>query len=196
MENCESLGIELVLHEKDRPAPCCPHGPTLLFEKICEEGAKGRRFYACSACRDRKDCNFFQWEDEKVSEARRLAREEENKSKMPPFTHKQYCARLKKFADHSSHRLAEVTSAQLKRPSVLLRPLENKKSNAQYLFADRSANFLLDTLVKLGFNKVLCVGTPRLHELIKLRTLEKKDEPIKSLLLDIDFSHHFLFKYN
>ena len=25
-----------------------------------------RRFYACSACRDRKDCNFFQWEDEKV----------------------------------------------------------------------------------------------------------------------------------
>lgn len=29
---------------------------------------EGRRFYACSACRDRKDCNFFQWEDEKVRE--------------------------------------------------------------------------------------------------------------------------------
>lgn len=41
-------------------------GPTLLFEKVCKGSEKGRRFYACSACRDRKDCKFFQWEDEKV----------------------------------------------------------------------------------------------------------------------------------
>lgn len=41
-------------------------GPTLLFEKVCRRGGAGRRFYACSACRDRKDCNFFQWEGEKV----------------------------------------------------------------------------------------------------------------------------------
>lgn len=41
-------------------------GPTLLFEKVGRGGAAGRRFYACSACRDRKDCNFFQWEGEKV----------------------------------------------------------------------------------------------------------------------------------
>lgn len=41
-------------------------GPTLLFEKVGKGGEKGRRFYACSACRDRKDCKFFQWEDEKV----------------------------------------------------------------------------------------------------------------------------------
>uniref|UniRef100_A0A8C6SXP7 Zinc finger, CCHC domain containing 4 n=1 Tax=Neogobius melanostomus TaxID=47308 RepID=A0A8C6SXP7_9GOBI len=202
MESCESLGIELVVPEKDRPAPCCPHGPTLLFEKVSEGGAKGRRFYACSACRDRKDCNFFQWEDEKVSEARQLARDEENKSKLPPFTHREHCARFNKFvslalhekrfcaecqllllpgehAAHASHRLTEVTSAQLQRPSVLLRPLENKKSNAQYLFADRSAHFLLDTLVTLGFKKVLCV----------VKNLEKNDEPMKSLLLDIDFRY-------
>lgn len=41
-------------------------GPTLLFEKVSRGGKASRRFYACSACRDRKDCNFFQWEGEKV----------------------------------------------------------------------------------------------------------------------------------
>lgn len=211
-KNSDSFGIELVIAEGDRPAPCCPHGPTLLFEKTCGGGAKGRRFYACSACRDRKDCKFFQWEDEKVSEARQLARELENKSKKPPFTQKEYCSRFKKFESlpqhekkfceecqmlllpkeheaHSSHRCAAVTNAQLRRPSVLLRPLDNKKSNAQYLFTDRSTHFLLNTLAGLGYRKVLCVGTPRLHELIKIQNLEKKEESMKSLLLDIDFRY-------
>jgi len=62
---------------------------------------------------------------------------------------------------HAAHRTTDVSSAQLARPSVLLRPLDNKKTHAQYLFTDRSANFLLDTLDALGFRKVLCVGTPR-----------------------------------
>ena len=65
---------------------CVFPGPTLLFEKVSKGGEKGRRFYACSACRDRKDCHFFQWEDDKVSEARLLAREAENQSKRPPLT--------------------------------------------------------------------------------------------------------------
>lgn len=41
-------------------------GPTLLFVKVNQGKEETRKFYACSACRDRKDCNFFQWEDEKV----------------------------------------------------------------------------------------------------------------------------------
>ncbi|RMC14268.1 hypothetical protein DUI87_09359 [Hirundo rustica rustica] len=40
-------------------APSCPHGPALLFVKTSQGKEEGRRFYACSACRDRKDCNFF-----------------------------------------------------------------------------------------------------------------------------------------
>ncbi|XP_054457207.1 rRNA N6-adenosine-methyltransferase ZCCHC4 [Anoplopoma fimbria] len=211
--NDESFGIEVILPEKvGTAAPCCPHGPTLLFEKVSKGGEKGRRFYACSACRDRKDCNFFQWEEEKVSEARLLAREEENQSKRPLFTQQENCSRFRKFASlpldekkfcqdcqilllpgeheaHSSHRSTAVSAAQLRRPSVLLRPLDNKKSNAQYLFTDRSSHFLLDTLAGLGYRKVLCVGTPRLQELIKLRNLEQKHEPMKSLLLDIDFRY-------
>ncbi|XP_069015204.1 rRNA N6-adenosine-methyltransferase ZCCHC4 [Embiotoca jacksoni] len=208
----EDLGIEIVLPEGGKTAPCCPHGPTLLFEKVCEGGEGGRRFYACSACRDRKDCNFFQWEDDKVSEVRLLARRAENQLKRPPFTQREYSNRFRKFASlplhekkfcqdcqllllpaehsaHSAHRSSAVTAAQLRRPSVLLRPLDNKKSNAQYLFTDHSAHFLLDTLAGLGYRKVLCVGTPRLQELIKLRNQEQKQEPMKSLLLDIDFRY-------
>ncbi|XP_036002077.1 rRNA N6-adenosine-methyltransferase ZCCHC4 [Fundulus heteroclitus] len=210
--NSDSVGIDVVLPEEGRTAPCCPHGPTLLFEKVGKGGNNGRRFYACSACRDRKDCSFFQWEDEKVSEARMLAREAEMQSKMPGLTRQDYCNRFLKYASlplhekrfcedcqilllpaehgaHSAHRTAPVTAAQLRRPSVLLRPLYNKKSNAQYLFTDRSAHFLLDTLAGLGYRKVLCVGTPRLQELIKLRNLEQKQEPMQSLLLDIDFRY-------
>uniref|UniRef100_A0A3Q3AXK3 rRNA N(6)-adenosine-methyltransferase ZCCHC4 n=1 Tax=Kryptolebias marmoratus TaxID=37003 RepID=A0A3Q3AXK3_KRYMA len=210
--NPDGLGIEVILPDGDKPAPCCPHGPTLLFEKVSKGGNAGRRFYACSACRDRKDCNFFQWEDEKVSEARLLAREAENRSKRQPFTQQEYCKRLEMFvslppdkkkfcedcqtlllpaehAAHAAHRTAGVTAAQLRRPSVLLRPLDNKKSHAQYLFTNRSALFLLDALASLGYGKVLCVGAPRLQELIKLRNLEQKQKPMKSLLLDIDFRY-------
>ncbi|KAL3046761.1 rRNA N6-adenosine-methyltransferase ZCCHC4 [Trematomus bernacchii] len=210
--NNDSFGIEVILPDGGKTAPCCPHGPTLLFEKVSKGGEKGRRFYACSACRDRKDCHFFQWEDDKVSEARLLAREAENQSKRPPLTQQERVKRFKKLGSlrldekkfcqdcqmlllpaeheaHSSHRSVGVSSAQLRRPSVLLRPLLNKKSNAQYLFTDRSAHFLLDSLAALGYNKVLCVGTPRLQELITLRNLEGKHEPMKSLLLDIDFRY-------
>ena len=43
-------------------------GPMLLFERYFESKSP-RRFYSCSASRDRKECNFFQWEDEKLSTA-------------------------------------------------------------------------------------------------------------------------------
>ncbi|XP_012995900.2 rRNA N6-adenosine-methyltransferase ZCCHC4 [Esox lucius] len=210
----DEFGIECVVQKGEQKAPSCVHGPTLLFEKVCVGEKKGRRFYACSACRDRKECAFFQWENEKVSEARLMAREEENRSKMPPFTHQEYCSRFRRFLalplgrrfcqdcqllllpgeweTHATHKMSQaddLTEARLSRPSLLLKPLENKKSNAQYLFADRSCHFLLDTIAQQGYRKVLCVGTPRLHELIKLRNQEGKGEPMKTLLLDIDFRY-------
>uniref|UniRef100_A0A1A7WN14 Zinc finger, CCHC domain containing 4 n=1 Tax=Iconisemion striatum TaxID=60296 RepID=A0A1A7WN14_9TELE len=201
--NPETLGIEVICPERGVTAPCCPHGPTLLFGK----GSGGRRFYACSACRDRKDCSFFQWEDEKVSKARLLAREEENRLKQQeyrnrfeelaslPLHEKKFCEDCQmlllpvEHSTHSTHRATAVTAAQLMRPSMLLRPLDNKKSNAQYLFTDRSTQFLMDTLAGLGYTKVLCVGTPRLQELIKVRNLEQKSRSMKSLLLDIDLRY-------
>ncbi|KAK1175562.1 rRNA N6-adenosine-methyltransferase ZCCHC4 [Acipenser oxyrinchus oxyrinchus] len=214
MSEEETLGIEVILNEEGlEKAPSCPHGPTLLFVKASKGVEQGRRFYACSACRDRRDCNFFQWEDEKVSEVRLLAREENNKIKQPPYTHQEYLTRYRQFISlplaqkrfcrdcqllllpdewtmHTAHQiLADVSLAQLRRPSQLLHPLENKKTNAQYLFADRSCHFLLDLFATLGFVKVLCVGTPRLHELIKMRNSAGNNQVMKSLLLDIDFRY-------
>ncbi|XP_077157617.1 rRNA N(6)-adenosine-methyltransferase ZCCHC4 [Paroedura picta] len=213
MAGVPRMGVALLLPPPLIPAPHCPHGPALLFAKIRQGKEEGRRFYACSACRERKDCSFFQWEDEKVSEARRLAQEKYNQSRQPAFSHAQNVERYKEFIvlplwerkfcqecqqlvlpperiTHAGHCLLDdVSVAQLRRPSQLLRPLENKKTNAQYLFADRSCQFLLDVVVALGFKRVLCLGTPRLHELIKLRSSQEQKSPIRSLLLDIDFRY-------
>ncbi|XP_075355980.1 rRNA N(6)-adenosine-methyltransferase ZCCHC4 [Mycteria americana] len=194
-------------------APSCPHGPALLFVKTSQGKEEGRRFYACSACRDRKDCNFFQWENEKVSETRLAAREEYNRNHQPSFTHGQNVERYKNFVllplskrrfcqecqqlllpaeweEHSDHQfLCDISTAQLKSPSQLLYPLENKKTNAQYLFADRSCQFLLDLIIDLGFRRVLSVGTPRLHEMIQSKASQEEDFRVRSLLLDIDFRY-------
>ncbi|XP_021433931.1 rRNA N6-adenosine-methyltransferase ZCCHC4-like [Oncorhynchus mykiss] len=67
----------------------------------------------------------------------------------------------------------DITEARLSRPSLMLKPLENKK----YLFADHSCHFLLDNIA----------GMPRLYELIKLRNQEGKGDPMKSLLLAVNF---------
>nr|XP_048704651.1 rRNA N6-adenosine-methyltransferase ZCCHC4 isoform X3 [Caretta caretta] len=207
-------GVAVVLgQEAGRPAPCCPHGPTLLFVKISQGKEEGRRFYACSACRDRKDCNFFQWENEKVLEGRLSAREGVNRSCQPSLSHRQNVERFKQFGllplskrkfcqecqqlllpmewgKHSGHQiLSDLSIAHLQRPSQLLCPLKNKKTNAQYLFADRSCQFLLDLIIALGFKRVLCVGTPRLHELIRLKASREQESSVKSLLLDIDFRY-------
>ncbi|XP_068134395.1 rRNA N6-adenosine-methyltransferase ZCCHC4 isoform X2 [Hyperolius riggenbachi] len=209
-----SEGIEVLLSDQIRQsAPHCPHGPTLLFVKSSHGKEHGRKFYACSACRDRKDCKFFQWEDEKVSEARHQAREDYNLSCRPSLTHDRYMLRFQEFIGlplarrkfcqdcqqlllqnewegHSSHHVVgDVSASQLKRPSQLLHPLENKKKNAQYLFTDRSCKFLLDTITSLGCRRVLCVGTPRLHEWIRQHAGEGSKAKVKSLLLDIDFRY-------
>ncbi|XP_020848033.1 rRNA N(6)-adenosine-methyltransferase ZCCHC4 isoform X2 [Phascolarctos cinereus] len=96
-------GVEvLVSQDTSDPPPQCPHGPTLLFVKVNQGKEEARRFYACSACRDRKDCNFFQWEDEKLSEARLAAREIYNRRCQPPLSHKQYIERYSQFYTEES----------------------------------------------------------------------------------------------
>ncbi|XP_052054929.1 rRNA N6-adenosine-methyltransferase ZCCHC4 isoform X3 [Apodemus sylvaticus] len=206
-------GVEVALpSDPAAPAPLCPHGPTLLFVKVSPGKEATRRFYACSACRDRKDCNFFQWEDEKLSEARLAAREIHNQRCQPPLSRAQCIERYLSFiqlpltqrkfcrscqqlllpADWREHRehqlMADISIPQLGRPSRLLFPLENKKTHAQYLFTDRSCQFLAGLLATLGFRRVLCVGAPRLHEQVRLAAPGEKSN-MRSLLLDIDFRY-------
>uniref|UniRef100_A0A8C0VS48 GRF-type domain-containing protein n=1 Tax=Cyanistes caeruleus TaxID=156563 RepID=A0A8C0VS48_CYACU len=152
--------------------PICPE-----FIETYQGKEEGRRFYACSACRDRKDCNFFQWEDEKVRDRRMkcffqtsfpIALCRYKNFVLLPLSKRRFCQECQQlllpaeWEEHSDHQfLYDITTAQLKSPSQLLYPLENKKTNAQYLFADRSCHFLLNLLIDLGFRRVLCVGTPR-----------------------------------
>ena len=42
-----------------------------MFKRVVN-GAE-RSFFACSACRDRKDCSFFLWADEKVTPSKKKA---------------------------------------------------------------------------------------------------------------------------
>uniref|UniRef100_A0A8C5LU77 Zinc finger CCHC-type containing 4 n=1 Tax=Leptobrachium leishanense TaxID=445787 RepID=A0A8C5LU77_9ANUR len=148
-----------------------------------------------------------------ISQARLQTREEYNRSRQPPLSHKQYMLRFQEYirlplakrkfcrdcqqlllqeewTDHSGHHvMGDISVSHLKRPSQLLHPLENKKTNAQYLFAERSCKFLLDTITDLGFTRVACVGTPRLHEWIRHQSSENERLGVKSLLLDIDFRY-------
>lgn len=54
------IAVEVII-EDNKKHPYCSHGPTLLFLRNKDSG---RKFFACAACRDRKDCSFFLWEDE------------------------------------------------------------------------------------------------------------------------------------
>lgn len=39
--------------------PHCPHGPTLLFQRTHDGSNRVDEFFACSACRNRKECSFY-----------------------------------------------------------------------------------------------------------------------------------------
>ena len=52
----------------------------------------------------------------------------------------------------------------------------------QYLFSESSCQLLLSELKRLKVTKVLCVGTPRLHEAV----LGQLAPEAQSLLLDVD----------
>lgn len=56
-------GVEVIMEDLSGH-PSCPHGPALLFRR------QNTRFYACSACRNRKDCQFFMHEDEWIRKKR------------------------------------------------------------------------------------------------------------------------------
>lgn len=68
-------------------------GPALMFVRYSGSDG-GRRFFACSAFRDRKDCSFFQWCDEKGSQEKLEMRKVINKSMQPKYSHRQYRERL------------------------------------------------------------------------------------------------------
>lgn len=55
------LGEQLTVISGDSSShPHCKHGPTLLFHRQPNvQNKKIEKFYACSACRNRKECSFY-----------------------------------------------------------------------------------------------------------------------------------------
>ncbi|PIK53720.1 putative zinc finger CCHC domain-containing protein 4 isoform X2 [Apostichopus japonicus] len=153
LQGCDVLISEDILSI----SPHCEHGPTLLFEKYYGKG-NVKRFFACSAYRDRKYCKFYQPFDEKS------------------FNHLkgQKCSKMYK-------------TEETRRRKLLVMRIHG------------TTEFLVKTIKSLHFDKVLCVGVPRLHEtLLK----DKAQLKIDSLLLDIDerfaqfFSSSEFCRYN
>ena len=125
----------------------------LLFERYFESKAS-RRFYSCSASRDRKECNFFQWEDETPSKTSQDVHKQIIESSRPSISHAQCWKRLKRVRTlkeiqrtychtceqlvlpkekdkHNGHIFTSgITNNILSSPSYLFKPLDKKKSFA------------------------------------------------------------------
>lgn len=63
----------------------------------------------------------------------------------------------------------------------LFKPKDNSKQEAQYFFSAKTTELIVNNLKSLGVNRVLCMGTPRIHERI-----QEMGGAMESLLLDLD----------
>ncbi|XP_046469134.1 rRNA N6-adenosine-methyltransferase ZCCHC4 isoform X1 [Neodiprion pinetum] len=188
--------------------PKCPHGPTLLFGRYVD--GEYKQFYACSACRDRKLCSFYLEHGSKPTKHQKQAWELEAKKVLPRYDHQKMfillneilatnpirriychdCGRLSFVSEKHKHRghdiIENLTDHQLRHPTEFLRPLENPKKEAQYLFSDQSVSDIIFMLLNLGAKHILCIGTPRIHEYL----VNHHDDKVSSLLLDFDGRYH------
>lgn len=176
----------------------------MLFGRETRDGLY--KFYACSACRDRKLCSFsLEYGKEMSKQQKQITEKEKGKmSAMYPqqklFIHynqlmgmnstkRAYCHTCEKLfiisenQKHADHDVVEnLSDYQMTHPSELLKPLEDSKKEAQYLFSKKSVLDIIKILVDLNAENVLCIGTPRIHEYIT----ENFQGKISSLLLDFD----------
>ncbi|XP_012280842.1 zinc finger CCHC domain-containing protein 4 [Orussus abietinus] len=191
--------------------PKCPHGPTLLFERTCMNDTE--KFYACSAYRNRKQCPFYFKYDSKPTKQHLRTWEKIKKKVLPCYYHQKlysnfnelllkrpaertYCHKCEKFIfiseeeRHKDHeKSTNLTDYLMHHPTEILRPLEDTKKEAQYLFSKKTVENVANILLKLGAKHVLCIGTPRVHEYIS----ENLQNEMSSLLLDIDGRFHNFF---
>ncbi|CAL1526091.1 unnamed protein product [Lymnaea stagnalis] len=200
----KQANIELIPLGKDILSPACQHGPTLLFERWDKSTSQNRQFFACSAFRDRKQCQFFQWADQKSSNAslniegngfsHKDLRNRYFQFKKLPRSSRSVCCTCGRLllegelSDHAKkgHLLKhKVGLKDVKQPSFLFKPLDDNKTFAQYLFSKTTVDFLMETFESLGFTHVLCVGTPRIHEAVQ-NGKRSGNMSMSSMLLDLD----------
>ncbi|CAF4000329.1 unnamed protein product [Rotaria sp. Silwood2] len=140
--------------------PKCVHGPTLLFHSSTS------KFFACSACRDRQECDIF----------------------IPYYCYT--CSSLfseNEQSDHKDHEYTEsLNRQQLRQPChYILQPLENKRSNAQFFFSQTFIDYIINEIIlKNSWDSIICVGCPTIFENLHRFSSKKK---LNSYLLDYDF---------
>ncbi|GFW41645.1 rRNA N6-adenosine-methyltransferase ZCCHC4 [Trichonephila clavipes] len=189
--------------------PQCPHGPCLVFERHTSNGTKsGKKFYSCSACRDRSVCSFFHWVDDEFPDQKRNHWKNIIAANQPPFTHEECERRRASFQKlpqherkycktcsllllptdkkiHQEHEVVDnLTLEQLLQPTFLLLTLSNKKAEAQYFFSTKTVHFVSSLLKKLKYTKLVLIGTPKIHEYLNRN--QNKNTGLSSFLMDID----------
>ncbi|XP_068214723.1 rRNA N6-adenosine-methyltransferase ZCCHC4 [Palaemon carinicauda] len=213
------LGVEVIINDI-KANPCCTHGPTILFERFNSNGSSSR-YYACSACRDRRDCSFYHLADQKFTQAKEevwlnLIQEATSKGKHSdvynrskafmalPALQRAYCFTCSellgsKRTGHGKCTLkTPLFDSLIAQPTLFLPPKESSKFEAQYMFSTSSVEIIMGMLNQLSAKKVLCLGTPRLFEAISV----SPEKNMSSLLMDIDsrycafFSPSQFVRYN
>ncbi|OWR45381.1 putative zinc finger CCHC domain containing 4 [Danaus plexippus plexippus] len=207
-EKIENSGPVEVVVEDVTSHPLCLHGPTLLFAS-----PKGR-YFACSACRNKKDCTVHieeeEWKKEGVKKRnekyysiipkinKEAAWKNLQEVKLQHPSDRAYCNTCKELYIISKSRkhikdhkvILSLTNEQLTHPSTVLPPLENDGHEAQYLFSKKAISTVLGILTNNKISNILCIGTPTIHE-------AAQDHPeFNSLLLDYDTRHHLFHPTN
>ncbi|XP_045216868.2 rRNA N6-adenosine-methyltransferase ZCCHC4-like [Mercenaria mercenaria] len=212
-----SGNVDVVVQHDIINIPECEHGPALMFSRFDKKYGSERRFFACSAFRDRKACPFFKWADEvKGSNKNRPVYHTGETGLWPSYSHAAMRKRFSEFKklkeseryictncgllllpgertshEGQGHKLrSNISNEMLVKPTQLFTPLENNKTFAQYLFSTSTVDFILDTLSSLNVTHILCVGCPRIHEAVQIRCKDESSQQLQSLLLDLD--HRFL----
>lgn len=213
-----SGNIDVIIEHDVENIPLCNHGPTLLFSRYDRKSGSERRFFACSAFRDRKACPFFRWADD-VKNVDKDKWVHHSDGLKHTFSHEEMRKRLTqiKKLDESERSLcidcgllllpgeqkshngqghtlrSNISKELLGKPSQLFKPLEDNKTFAQYLFSHSTVDFVIDTLVSLDITHVLCIGCPRIHEAVKQKYQDETATGLRSLLLDLDHRYLQLF---
>ena len=159
---------------------------------------KKRKYYSCSAYRDKKTCGFHVDKSSKITPGKRM-KWGEIETKF--LKHKNHGERYKHFINfrssqkqdgffcqkceiicgktgHEDHTLIPVSATQLSAPSRILEAKAENKKEAQFFFSESSREYLLKIVKKTGASHVLCIGTPTLFESLP--------GSVSKLLLDID----------
>ncbi|XP_019555251.3 rRNA N6-adenosine-methyltransferase ZCCHC4 isoform X3 [Aedes albopictus] len=191
--------LEVIVDDNLPNNPCCQHGPTVLFHRTDQSHATIEKYYACTASRDGK-CSFKVAASKKstcyqdASKPAEQLKLDYDEVRNASVSQKVYCIQCQQLflesnaKDHNKHKLFDKLSNEiLLQPTRFLAPLSMDGNEAQYFFSDSSLNCIENMLKQVKITKVICLGAPRLHEHLLVKT------DIKSLLLDIDRRFHWFY---